>query len=140
MIVIYMTNNWINHVKQYSKNNNMKYNEAMKDPQCKASYKKKGKGIMDDGLNYVKNEGKKYLKNKARELLDKGTNLIKDNYLNAGGLFGDITKGVSNIVLDTIPMPGMARDISKYGTNYLVDKSGLGIKRRKKRAGALFMA
>lgn len=31
---------WIEHVKSYSKKHNMKYNEALKDPNCRASYKK----------------------------------------------------------------------------------------------------
>jgi hypothetical protein len=31
---------WITHVKAYAKKHGMKYNEALKDPKCKASYKK----------------------------------------------------------------------------------------------------
>jgi hypothetical protein len=31
---------WIEHVKSYSKKHNMKYNESLKDPNCRASYKK----------------------------------------------------------------------------------------------------
>lgn len=33
-------NKWIMHVKDFAKKHNMKYNEAMKDPRCKSSYKK----------------------------------------------------------------------------------------------------
>ena len=32
-------NKWFQHVKEYAKKNNIKYNEAMKDPKCKSSYK-----------------------------------------------------------------------------------------------------
>lgn len=31
---------WIAHIKAYAKKHGMKYNEAMKDPACKSSYKK----------------------------------------------------------------------------------------------------
>jgi len=31
---------WISHVKAYAKKHNIKYNEALKDPKCKASYRK----------------------------------------------------------------------------------------------------
>lgn len=34
-----MVNAWIEHVKQYSKDKGIKYSEAIKDPQCKSSYK-----------------------------------------------------------------------------------------------------
>ena len=33
-------NKWIKFVKAYAKKNNMKYNEALKDPKLKAEYKK----------------------------------------------------------------------------------------------------
>jgi len=41
-----MANKWIEYVKAYAKKNNMKYNEALKDPKCKAGYKS-GEGIFD---------------------------------------------------------------------------------------------
>ncbi len=41
-----MANKWIEYVKAYAKKNNMKYSEALKDPKCKAGYKK-GEGIFD---------------------------------------------------------------------------------------------
>ena len=35
---------WVNHVKQFAEKHKMKYNEAMKNKQCKDEYqKKKGK-------------------------------------------------------------------------------------------------
>ena len=48
-----MANSWIEYVKAYAKKNNMKYNEALKDPACKAGYKK-GEGVFD----IVKSVGK----------------------------------------------------------------------------------
>jgi hypothetical protein len=41
-----MANKWIEYVKAYAKKNNMKYNEALKDPKCKAGYKS-GEGVFD---------------------------------------------------------------------------------------------
>jgi hypothetical protein len=48
-------NSWVQYVKDYAAQNNMKYNEALKDPACKAGYKglggkayKKGAGIIDE--------------------------------------------------------------------------------------------
>jgi hypothetical protein len=38
-----MASAWIEHVKKYAKDNNMKYNEALKDAKCKSSYKKSEK-------------------------------------------------------------------------------------------------
>ena len=35
-------NSWVSYVKEYAKKNGMKYNEALKDPKCKAGYKKGG--------------------------------------------------------------------------------------------------
>ena len=34
-------NPWIVHCKAYAKKHNMKYPDAVKDPKCKSSYKKK---------------------------------------------------------------------------------------------------
>jgi hypothetical protein len=48
-----MANKWIEYVKAYAKKNNMKYSEALKDPKCKAGYKK-GEGLFD----VVKSVGK----------------------------------------------------------------------------------
>jgi hypothetical protein len=36
-----MASTWIDHVKMYAKEHNMKYGDAMKDSKCKMSYKKK---------------------------------------------------------------------------------------------------
>lgn len=39
-----MPNAWVNHVKEYASKNNLKYFDALKDPECKASYMKTGGG------------------------------------------------------------------------------------------------
>jgi len=36
---------WIEHVKAFAKSKNMKYRDALRSAECKASYKKKGKGV-----------------------------------------------------------------------------------------------
>lgn len=151
-----MANKWIQHVQAYAKKHGMKYNEAMKSAECKSAYNKKGAGIMDDGLNYVKNEGKKYIKGKAKELINKGAEYVKDNVIGGGlirdgkmekkgnGLFGNVLKTVGNAALDMAPIPGIARDVGKHIGNYAVNKSGLGIMKMKRKkynnGGALYMA
>jgi hypothetical protein len=35
-----MANKWIEHVKAYSKKHGMSYTDCLKDPKCKAEYKK----------------------------------------------------------------------------------------------------
>ena len=39
-----MPNAWVNHVKEYASKNNLKYLDALKDPNCKSSYTS-GKGL-----------------------------------------------------------------------------------------------
>lgn len=136
-----MPNKWINHVKRYAQEHNMKYNEALKDMKCKNSYKQHyGSGIMEEGMNYVKNEGKKLVKNEAKKLVDRGADLIKNKVI-GNGLFGDIAKGASNFLIDQAPAPNIIKDIGKLGTNYLVDKSGMGMKKKRgRKGGALYMA
>lgn len=48
-----MPNSWITYVKDYASKNGMNYREALRDPNCKAGYKKgsgtkKGKGVIDE--------------------------------------------------------------------------------------------
>lgn len=45
-----MTNKWIEHVKDYSRKHNMKFNKALKDPDCKEQYKKLKENIDGKGL------------------------------------------------------------------------------------------
>ena len=42
-------NSWILHVKNFASKKGIKYNEALKDPECKLSYKK-GAGVVVDGV------------------------------------------------------------------------------------------
>ena len=61
-------NSWIKHVKEYAIKHKMKFNEALKNSNCKAAYKSSknqdGKGIVSDGINVVKKAAKKVVKNK----------------------------------------------------------------------------
>jgi hypothetical protein len=46
-----MSNPWIMYVKEYASKNGMSYRDALKDPKCKAGYKKpmkKGAGVIDE--------------------------------------------------------------------------------------------
>lgn len=40
-------NSWIQHCKNFAAKKGIKYNEALKDPECKATYKK-GEGLVSD--------------------------------------------------------------------------------------------
>jgi DNA adenine methylase len=70
-----MSNPWIMYVKEYASKNGMSYRDALKDPKCKAGYKKPMKGagvideigkdeliaIMNDDSGLGANAGKKYI-------------------------------------------------------------------------------
>ncbi len=48
-----MANSWITYVKEYAAKNGMSYRDALRDPNCKAGYKKggvvkKGRGVVDE--------------------------------------------------------------------------------------------
>ncbi len=76
-----MSNKWVEHVKQYSKSHNIKYNECLKNKDCKESYKSSknqdGKGVLsnvvDVGKKVVKKAAKKVVKNKLNDIVDMGT-------------------------------------------------------------------
>ena len=48
-----MASKWVEHVKEWSKMKEMKYNEAMKHPECKESYQK-SKPDTDNGHKFEK--------------------------------------------------------------------------------------
>lgn len=61
-----MSNSWINFVKAYASKNDMKYNEALKDPKLKVAYDKskgtsKGKkgAVSSSGDNKIDDSTKK---------------------------------------------------------------------------------
>ena len=70
-------NSWVQYVKEYAAKNGMKYNEALKDPACKAGYKKGGAvcmgcpkgcvGCMNMGKGLV-SDVKKAVKSTARKI------------------------------------------------------------------------
>lgn len=51
-------NSWVQHTKNFAKEKGIKYNEALKDPECKASYKK-GSGIFGSIKKTFKSATKK---------------------------------------------------------------------------------
>ena len=51
-------NSWVEHCKAFAKKKGIKYNEALKDPECKASYKK-GEGLVSDVKSAVRSSAKK---------------------------------------------------------------------------------
>ena len=92
-------NKWIEHVKNYSKLHDMKYNEALKNQQCKDEYKKikgsglyasalPGKGKVADmvvnGAKNVKSKVKTYVKNKIKDKLNNVVNNTVDNVIGMG--------------------------------------------------------
>lgn len=73
-----MANSWIEYVKEFASKNGMSYRDALRDPKCKAGYKKggvvkKGRGVVDeignqdlisiayDDSELGANAGKKYI-------------------------------------------------------------------------------
>ncbi len=50
------------------------------------------------------------------------------------GVLGDVLKTVGNAA-DIIPMPNVVRDVGKTVANHLVHKSGLGVKKPRKKNG-----
>ena len=51
-------NSWVQHCKNFAAKKGIKYNEALKDPECKATYKK-GSGLLSDVKKAVKSASKK---------------------------------------------------------------------------------
>jgi hypothetical protein len=101
-----MANKWIEFVKKYSLDHNMKYSECLKDVKCKAEYQKVkvvGKGYKEV-VDLVSEQSKPVIKS----LLKKGVNSTSE-YLNkkidgAGkkrvvgkGLFGDVLGTVGGL-------------------------------------------
>ena len=46
-------NSWIEHIKQYAHQNGLKYNEALKNTECKNSYYKGGKIYKSPKAGYI---------------------------------------------------------------------------------------
>ena len=57
---------WINHVKQWSKKNGMKYGDALGDSRCKAEYHGKSKTESKNTSSTKKRRGGKSQKNKNK--------------------------------------------------------------------------
>lgn len=144
-----MPSQWINHVKEFSKKNNMKYGECLSNPQCKAEYQKiKGSG-MEGGKIHV---GKVF--KKIDNGLKKANTKIKDAVVSktTGSILQGVKKtgqvastGLNYIkksgLAESIPMGEELIDITRQGIkqqnrgiNYLQDKRQDIIDKRKARA------
>jgi predicted nucleic acid-binding Zn-ribbon protein len=84
-------NSWIQHVKQFAKNNNMSYSTALKEPDCSKSYKSKvGTGARqsrvvpldrrDEMRNELNNINRELttLQNEKQEILNEISELMAD--------------------------------------------------------------
>lgn len=127
-----MANKWINHVKKYAAEHNMKYMDCLKSAECKSSYKS-GSGMVDDVKKMAVSGAKKLLKkgidagaDKLKEVVGEGVKKRRGK-----GILGNVLKTVGNAALDMAPVPNVVRDVGKHIGNYAVDKSGLGIIKRK---------
>ena len=115
-------NKWLNHVKMYAKENNMKYNEALKNANCKAEYRKKyGGGLVGNLLKGVAN----FAVDKAANyvpLPDMIKNPVKDVVLNVAN------KGIekTGLGLGVLEKPGRL--------------IGKGMRKYKKKGGAMVPA
>jgi hypothetical protein len=58
---IKMPNKWIEYVKSYASKNNMSYRDALRDPKCKAGYKKVGGAVVKKGRGVVDELGNQEL-------------------------------------------------------------------------------
>lgn len=77
-------NKWVDFVKNYSKEHNMKYNEVLKSPKAKEEYHKiknqKGSGIVDSVKSVVKDK----VKSKVKEIVNDKINNVIDNVVGSG--------------------------------------------------------
>jgi len=88
---------------------------------------KKGKGMMKDlyekGKDILIEEGRNQLSN----VVDKGADIIKRK-IRGKGLLGNIGRAVSGTLIDALPGPNIIKTGLKYGTNKLIDQTGMGLK------------
>jgi hypothetical protein len=81
-----MANSWIEYVKAYAKKNNMKYNEALKDPKMKAGYKKGG-ALDPDNQTHT---------SKSKKVLGSGMPSSRDEYISQ--LYDQANLGANGVV------------------------------------------
>lgn len=87
---------------------------------------KSGKGIGSDIIN----RGKELLietgKNQLSDIIDKGAVVLKKK-IKGEGILGNIGKSLSNTLIDNLPAPNIVKNVAKYGTNELINQTGLGM-------------
>jgi hypothetical protein len=95
---------------------------------------KKGKGLGADLVNAGKTKLKELAKSNLINLVDKGSNIVKDKIKGMGmrsksakGLIGDIGKKVFKGALSYVPAPDIVKDVAGYAGDKLIDKTGLGV-------------
>ena len=66
-----MSNEWIEHVKKFVRENNMSYGCAISDPRCKASYKPKHKIVTKPPTDVPKKLTKQEREEHVRKLREK---------------------------------------------------------------------
>jgi hypothetical protein len=111
-----------------------KGSQEMKDYMASIRAKKgnkKGKGIVSDlyqkGKDILIEEGKNQLTN----IVDKGADIIKRK-IRGKGILGNIGRAVSGTLIDALPGPNIIKTGLKYGTNKLIDQTGMGLKIKNK--------
>jgi len=87
---------------------------------------KSGKGIGSDiirkGKDMLIEEGK----NQLSDIIDKGAVVLKKK-IRGEGFLGNIGKSLSNTLIDNLPAPNIVKNVAKYGTNELINQTGLGM-------------
>ena len=117
-----MANKWIEYVKAYSLKHNMKYNDCLKDVNCKAEYQKvkvvKGKGYKEV-IDVVKSQAKPVIKSLLKKGVESSGEYLsskidgmgkKKRVIKGKGLFSDIggaLGGLGSTFLTANPIAGM---------------------------------
>ena len=134
-------NSWVTFVKKYAADNNMKYNEAMKDEKCKAAYKK-GAGYTDILKSVAKSGAKKTVEYGA-DYLNKKIDGLGNKKKLGKGLFGDVGSalgGLGSTFLTANPIAGVVGSYAgKSIGNQLDGVLGTG-KPKKNRESVVYMS
>ena len=72
-----MANKWIEHVKEFAEKKGMKYNEALKHPDCKASYKS-GAGTKKGNARVGQPKGARLAYDDLKKKVKKGKGIIDE--------------------------------------------------------------
>lgn len=103
------------------------------------------KSYYNDNKNMVINKGKDYLinqlENQGKKVLDKGIDMVKTKLgrKSGKGFIGDIGKKIFRVGLDLAPAPKIVRDVGGIIGDAVIDKTGLGMRRRRNKKGGALM-